>query len=200
MSMHTRVPRLPLGVVILAGTCWVSVGRAPGAFTAYTPPALPQRAQGDFDGDGRPDVAVIQEGPSGSQVAIRLSGSSSSVYLSAHVGSLIAEDIDGDGDLDLVAGAPSGQVMAWLNDGHGRFTLQKPRRSDGISREAMFADALQNEPVALGANAPLVTPGRRSGMAVVVTLSRPPTGPLAAGLSVLSLSSPRAPPVSLSLS
>jgi hypothetical protein len=186
--------------VILAATCWASVGRATHAFTPYTPPALPQRAQGDFDGDGRPDVALIQDGPNGSQVSIRLSGSSSNVYLTANVGSLIAEDIDGDGDLDLVAGAPSGQVMTWLNDGHGRFTLQKPRRSYGVSPETIFADALQGEPVALGVNAPLAMPRIRSRMAVVVTLSRPPTGPLASGLGVLSLSSPRAPPVSLSFS
>jgi hypothetical protein len=200
MSKHARVPRIALGVVILAGTCWAGVGHAPRAFTPYTPPALPQRAQGDFDGDGRPDVAVIQGGPNGSQVSIRLSGSSSSVYLSADVGSLIAEDIDGDGDLDLVAGAASGQVMAWLNDGHGRFTLQEPKHSDGISPETIFAETLQGEPAAIGANAPLVMPRTRNGTAVVVVLSRPPTGPLASGLDALSLSSPRAPPVSSSFS
>ena len=198
--MHTRFTPLLLGVAIVAGTCWASLGRAPRAFTPYTPRALPQRAQGDFDGDGRADVALIQDGANGSQVSIRLSGVSGVVYLSANVGSLIAKDIDDDGDLDLVAGTPSGRVMAWINDGHGRFTLKETRPSARVSPETIFADMPQGEPVALGVTAPLVTPGTRNRMAIVVTLSRPPTVLLASGLGVLSLSSPRAPPVPLSFS
>ena len=194
--MHARVSRLLLGIVILTGTCWASVGRAPRAFTPYTPRALPQRAQGDFDGDGRPDVALIETGAGSSHVSIRLSGSSDVVNLSATVGSLIAVDIDGDGDLDLVAAAPSGQVMAWLNDGYGHFTLKKAGRSPGVSLETIFADVLQGEPVAIGAATPSVAPHARGRMAVVATLSRPPPLPLVSGLDVLSRSAPRAPPVS----
>jgi hypothetical protein len=198
----TRRPCLLIGLVILAGIRWVVVGPAPRGFTPYAPRALPQRAQADFDGDGRVDVALIRDGANGSQVSITLSDTSSHVeYLNANVGSLVAEDIDGDGDLDLVAASPSGQVMAWINDGQGRFTLKEARPSSPrLSPETVFADALRGEPVAFYVAAPLAPPGTRSRMAVVVTRGRPPTVFLEPGLGVLSLSSPRAPPVSLSFS
>ena len=191
--MSTTCLRLSVGV-LLAATCWASLGRATRTLTPYTPPTLPQRAQGDFDGDGFGDVALIQN--HANQVSVSLSGSTDVVYLNANVGSLIAKDIDGDGDLDLVAGTPSGQVMAWINDGHGRFTLKKARSSSRMASETMFADTLQGEPAALVSAAPFVAPAVRSWMAVVATLSRPPTAPIAHGLDALRLSSPRAPPVS----
>jgi hypothetical protein len=189
-----RLPRLFLGVVILAGACWSSIGAAPREFTPYTPPALPQRAQGDFDGDGRADVALIQDGADSSRVSVRLSGSSSVVYLNVNVGSLIAEDIDGDGDLDLVAGTPSGQVVAWINDGHGRFTLKKAQPSSGVASETVFAKTLQVEAVALGVSVPLVVPDTRNSQAIRIACARPPTVLLPYGLHTRSLSFPRAPP------
>jgi hypothetical protein len=198
-SMHTFRLRLSVGALVVA-TCWANIGRAPRTFTPYTPATLPQRAQGDFDGDGHGDVALIQDRANGSRVSISLSGSSGVVYLSANVGSLIAEDIDGDGDLDLVAGTPTGQVMAWINDGHGRFTLKKARPSSRVSAEAVFADTLRAEPAALGVAAPVVAPDTRNWVAVVATLARPPTVLLACGLHTLSLASPRAPPVVLRFS
>jgi hypothetical protein len=195
--MSTTCLRLSVGA-LLAATCWASIGRAPRALTPYTPPTLPQRAQGDFDGDGFGDVALIQN--QANQVSVSLSGSTSVVYLNANVGSLIAKDIDGDGDLDLVAGTPSGQVMAWINDGHGRFTLRKARSSSRMASETMFTDTFQGEAVALVSTAPFVAPAIRTWMAVVTTLSRPPTTPLAYSLDALRLSSPRAPPTTLFLS
>ncbi len=195
-----RFTSILLGVAILASTCWASLGRAPRDFTPYTPRALPQLAQGDFDGDGRADVALIQDGAHSSRVSVRLSGSSTVVYLNVNVGSLIAEDIDGDGDLDLVAGMPAGQVAAWINDGHGHFTLRKARPSSRVSPETLFADTFRGEPAALGTAAPFVAPVIRNRMAVVAILSRPPTTPLAYGLDALLLSSPRAPPAPFFLS
>jgi hypothetical protein len=194
-----RLTRLFLGVAIFAGACWSTIGGSPREFTPYTPRALPQRAQGDFDGDGRADVALIQDGAHSSQVSVRLSGSSSVVYLNVNAGSLIAEDIDGDGDLDLVAGTPSGQVVAWINDGHGRFTLKKARPSSRMASDTVFAKTLQGEAVAVGV-APLVVPDTRNVQALFVALARPPTVLLPYGLHRHSLSSPRAPPAAFFVS
>src|ERR1700674_5504499 len=124
MSTLRQSPRLALGFLILAGMCWPAASSSPSGFTPFTPQALPQHAQGDFDGDGRQDVALVQDGADGSHVSVRLSGSSGALSLEATVVGLIAADIDHDGDLDLVTVAPTGQVIAWLNDGRGRFTAQ----------------------------------------------------------------------------
>src|SRR5712692_10318703 len=97
-SMHRRYPHLALGVLILAGTLWLvgalwAAAKAPG-FTPFVSQALPQGAPGDFDGDGRPDVALIQDGVDGHHVSVRLSGSPGAVMLDAEVVGVIAADID----------------------------------------------------------------------------------------------------------
>lgn len=91
---------------------------APASFTLR---ALPQTAEGDFDGDGRPDVATIRDTPVGRRIQVGLSGSSIT-DVTANVTSLLAADVDHDGDLDLVAVSRTGRVQVWINDGHGRFT------------------------------------------------------------------------------
>ena len=120
---------LALGVLILGGTISTAVARVAPGFTPFVPQALPQGAPGDFDGDGRPDVALIQDGVNGHHVSVRLSGSPGAVLLDAEVVGVIAADIDHDGDVDLVTAAPSGQVVNWLNDGRetGIFEILKPR-------------------------------------------------------------------------
>jgi len=45
--------------------------------------------------------------------------------------SIVAADIDDDGDLDVVASDSSLQLHVWVNDGAGHFTLQHPARSTG---------------------------------------------------------------------
>jgi len=119
--------------------------------------------------------------------------------LEASVAGLIAADIDHDGDLDLIAVAPTGQVMAWLNDGRGRFTLQQASPSNVLSPETLVVDALQDEPVALRGAAPSVEPRGENGTAVEVALIRPPTIPLVFDLRFLSLPRLRAPPLPLGL-
>jgi hypothetical protein len=199
MLTHRRSSRLALGLLMLASMCGLVASSSPSGFSPFTPHALPQRAQGDFDGDGRQDLALVQEGADGLHVSVRLSGSSDALTLEASVVGLIAADIDHDGDLDLVAVAPTGQVIAWLNDGRGRFTAQEASHSDDLSPETVIADPLQDEPVALGVPAPLVEPRTGNGTAVGIALIRPPAVPLAFDLSFLSFLRLRAPPLSDSL-
>src|ERR1700682_5063226 len=199
--MHTRYPQLALGVLVmlvLGGTLWAAVARAPG-FTPFVPQALPQGAPGDFDGDGRPDEALIQDGVDGFHVSVRLSGSPGAVLLDADVVGVIAADIDHDGDVDLVTAAPTGQVVNWINDGRGRFTRQQALPSDSLSSVMIVGDSPRDEPVALGGTAPLGDPGAGSETAVLVTRIRPPTDPPAFDLTFLSLESLRAPPLPVSL-
>jgi hypothetical protein len=128
MSLLKRLPRLALGLLILVGILCpeVTPNRAAGVFTPFVPQALPQHAWGDFDEDGRPDVALIQDRADGTHVSVRLAGSPGDVVLDANVVTVITADVDHDGDLDLVRATPSGDVVTWINDGRGRFTLQEP--------------------------------------------------------------------------
>src|SRR5207245_2837223 len=97
--------------------------------------ASPQRAQGDFDGDGRVDTALIQDRADARRISIRLSGSSSPVDLDATVTGVVQGDVDHDGDLALIAATPSGDLLIWINDGHGRFTRQPESDTRGLSSE-----------------------------------------------------------------
>jgi hypothetical protein len=162
------------------------------------PQALPQGAPGDFDGDGRPDEALIQDGVDGFHVWVRLSGSPGAVLLDAEVVGVIAADIDHDGDVDLVTAAPSGQLVNWLNDGRGRFTRQQALPSDRLLSVVVVDNSLRDEPVALGATAH-GDPGARSETTVLVTRIRPPTDPPAFDLAFLSLQFLRAPPLPIRL-
>src|SRR5258708_4058204 len=122
-----RLPRLALGLLALVAVLSPEVPlKRARAFTPFVPQTLPQSAWGDFDEDGRPDVALIEDGAGGTRLSVRLSGSPADVLLDARVVSVITADIDHDGDLDLVGTAPSGDVVTWINDGRGRFTLQEP--------------------------------------------------------------------------
>jgi hypothetical protein len=199
MSIYRRSPCFALAVLILGATFWTAVARAPG-FTPFVSQALPQGAPGDFDGDGQPDVAVIQDGANGRHVSVRLSGSPGVVILDAEVVGVIAADIDDDGHVDLVTAAPSGQVVNWLNDGSGRFTRQQALPSRSLSPVVIVVNSLGDEPVALGASAPPADPGTRDETSVPVTRVRAPADPPAFDLGFLLLQSLRAPPpLSLSL-
>ena len=192
--MLRRFSYLSLGIVLLAGAQWTAVRRASAAFTPFVPLPAPQRASADFDADGRPDVAVIQEG--GSRVWITLSGSPDTATLEGNATSIVASDIDHDGDLDLTVATPANQIVIWVNDGRGHFTQEQPSSSPALSPVTTLAGPWQDSPLSLGPTAPqVVGSGGRHETAVVGTQVRPPTVPVAFALSFLALPSLRAPPL-----
>jgi hypothetical protein len=123
-------------------------GASAGASGANaTPEMLPAAgsaapfAIADFDGDQRPDLARVQAGPSSSyetQYWIQLQLTQAGrqlIGIVAPFGGLrvAASDVNGDHAIDLVLstawlGRP---VAILLNDGHGRFTAEKPSAFPG---------------------------------------------------------------------
>jgi hypothetical protein len=82
---------------------------------------------GDFNGDGQPDVAVINSGANGVNVFLNGGGCLSAVYSIPATGagptSIAAADFNGDGKLDLaVANSGSNNVTILLGNGDGTFT------------------------------------------------------------------------------
>jgi len=196
MSLHKRILRLALSGVVSFATlsAGFSLQKTPDAFTPFVPQAPPQRALGDFDGDGRVDTALIQDSAGDRSISVRLSGSSSAVLLKATVTGVIEGDIDHDGDLDLVAATPSGGVLIWLNDGHGHFTQQAASRTRGLSSEPVLVETVWPDSVALGVRAHLLPSPTRGETAVVVTPIRAPTAHVVHDVRCPILPALRAPP------
>jgi VCBS repeat protein len=197
--MFLRKPILVLAIafVTVGGMRWCHLPTPAGVdvWAPYIAATLPQHAFGDFDGDGRPDLARIQDLAGRPQISVSLSGSSTDVRLEASVSVLIDGDVDHDGDLDLVGATASGDVFIWLNDGHGRFTRQEPSRSHGVAGEAAMVDVEWSSPAAIGTTAPLVVAPSRSETAVIHAQIRRPTAPLSFDRHFLGPQSLRAPPI-----
>lgn len=153
----------------------------------------------DFDGDQRPDLARVQAGPSSSYetqywIQLQLTRTGRQLIgIVAPFGGLrvVASDVNGDHAIDLVLstawlGRP---VAVLLNDGHGRFTAEKPSAFPGAFRQPATqrlsqmehprgtASATQSRPsVDTGIQARELAPQRRarvhSNSAVLVSTSR----------------------------
>lgn len=113
----------------LRGVLTVLLGKGDGTFLppkwiADFPDGAPQFAVGDFNRDGRPDLAV----PSNSNVKVYLGrgdGSfSAPLAFAAGAGSqIVAADVSGDSDLDLIVQSYSAVSVL---TGNGNGTFQKP--------------------------------------------------------------------------
>ena len=86
-------------------------------------------ALGDVDGDGRPDMVLASvEGPAAlyhNQGDFRFTDvtkASGLDFTGLATTSVVLADVDGDRDLDLLAGTFGGPVALFANDGTGHFT------------------------------------------------------------------------------
>src|SRR5262245_16856958 len=87
----------------------------------------------DLDGDGASDAATVSAGDPRHAIELQLSHTQTHLVLPFHstaaeTGSLWIQDLDGDGDADLLwkVTLPIHQVVIWLNDGYGRFDCLCP--------------------------------------------------------------------------
>ena len=196
--MRRRFSYLSLVIILLAGAAWTAVRRPSATFTPFVPITTPQRAAADFDADGRLDVASIQE--AGSRVQITLSGSRDAVTFEVNARSIVASDIDHDGDTDLTVATTANQIVIWINDGRGHFTQKQPVSSPSLLPEATIAGAFPDEATSLGPKAPqVIGPNHQHPGVIVGTHARPPTGAVAFALTSVALPSPRAPPFTATL-
>jgi hypothetical protein len=87
----------------------------------------------DLDGDGRADLGTLNSGAFHHNIELHLSRTDEWAVLPVRAavsgdGALSAQDIDGDGDIDLLwqRALPPHVVMVWLNDGAGQFECLCP--------------------------------------------------------------------------
>jgi len=117
---------------------------------------VPQFTIEDFDGDSRPDIAIVSEGRNGSaddHYRIRFllsSGGSQNIDLTAPVGGLdiSSRDVNGDDSLDVVitTAATNRPVAVLLNDGAGNFTASDPSAfPEAFRKSSNFWRALTEE-------------------------------------------------------
>lgn len=118
--------------------------------------------------------------------------------------SMIAEDIDADGDLDVVANDGSLDLIVWTNDGSGQLSRQQGRGHDGIRSEpaapAVAGDVARSDTAVPSAFGSLAIDARVSEM---VEARRPLSRHRASSRlssAFVSTRTPRGPPASTPLS
>jgi FG-GAP-like repeat len=199
--MRARALNLAIAVSALAALGVVATivpSPSRSRYTRFVAAPLPQHAVGDFDGDGRPDVANISaRGADHQDISIALSGSADAIRLDAAVSALIEEDFDHDGDLDLLATTPSGDVLIWVNDGHGRFTRQEPSQRRAIAGESAIASTGDPSVTVVTADGWVLEAPVRAYRAVVARAIRPPTAARVVSRNRQLVPPLRAPPVTL---
>jgi len=109
-KLEAAVRRVVALAVSLAAALCVSATPAHAAIAA------------DFNGDGVLDAVVLPRPPE-TNIIIHLSGSAPQILkLSGRIISVVAADVDHDGNLDLSALSEHRGLHVWLNKaGHGRF-------------------------------------------------------------------------------
>lgn len=196
MTSVQRFLGVLVGFVLFSAT-WtasISLHAAPRSFTPYVTHTPPQRAVGDFDGDGRIDTALIENRAGTSRISIQLTSSSSAFDLDPAVTGVVQGDIDHDGDLDLVAATSSGELLVWINDGHGHFTRQALSRTSALSGEPPLISTAADQPFAIDVRAAPLPPSRQTTTLLSRATVRPRMSCRAVDPRTIALPLLRAPP------
>jgi len=140
-----------LGDVTSAQLLLVLIGRADGTLSApqvlslntvWNCGAINALALGDFNGDGRMDVAVssifCDTGILFQQADGQLS--STAFRLGYATSSLAAADLDGDGRTDLVGVGNSAEAYVWIQGADGRFGLPQRPGLFSAARQVVVGD------------------------------------------------------------
>jgi hypothetical protein len=134
---------LPKYVALVLTACFTVGAYCTNAFPRYSHSNTPDThsflrfgqhlALADFDGDHRIDRATLDSTGRRKRIDIRFSQTKPSTVLyfdtgTEDGGSLFANDIDNDGDNDLIWSdlVHPDNVVVWLDDGTGRFERGKP--------------------------------------------------------------------------
>ena len=112
----------------------------------------------DFDHDGIRDIVTIPQAPARG-LLVWLSGSNKFFRLATRrpIMRVVARDIDGDGQVDLVAADASARMHVWHRTTHGKLRAARPHRappSAGPRHSRTFDQSSDTDVPAIGDEAP----------------------------------------------